>query len=59
MQRVQDALLRARTAADGALPEEFVLADLQEARVALEEVTGVRAADDVLEHIFARFCIGK
>ena len=54
--------LRARTAAladGGALPEEFVLADLQDARAALEEITGRRAPEDVLAHIFARFCIGK
>jgi tRNA U34 5-carboxymethylaminomethyl modifying GTPase MnmE/TrmE len=36
-----------------------VLADLQEARAALEEVTGKRASDDLLTHIFERFCIGK
>jgi tRNA U34 5-carboxymethylaminomethyl modifying GTPase MnmE/TrmE len=41
------------------MPEEFVLADLQSAREALEEVTGKRTADDVLIHIFSRFCIGK
>ena len=40
------------------LSEEFVLADLQEARAALEEITG-RARGDVLAHIFERFCIGK
>ena len=39
--------------------EEFVLADLQSARAALEEVTGVRTPDDVLAHVFARFCVGK
>ena len=41
------------------LPEEIVLVDLHEARHALEEVVGVHAADDLLEHIFSRFCIGK
>ena len=40
-------------------PEEFVLADLNEARARLEEITGARTADDVLHAIFARFCIGK
>ena len=55
-------LARARAAAladGGSLPEEFVLADLQEARAALEEITGRRAPDDVLAHIFSRFCVGK
>jgi len=61
VERAQDALLRAKKGlCDGrALPEEFVLADLQEARSAFEEVTGRRTPDDVLTHIFERFCIGK
>ena len=62
VERATRRSLRARAAAGGrsaSLPEEFVLADLQEARAALEEITGKRAPDDVLAHIFARFCIGK
>jgi tRNA modification GTPase len=62
VRRAHDALVRARGAAlaEGrSLSEEFVLADLQEARAALEEVTGKRSSDDVLTHIFERFCIGK
>jgi tRNA modification GTPase len=62
VQRAHDALTRARSAAlaDGAtLSEEFVLADLQDARSALEEVSGRRTSDDVLAHIFSKFCIGK
>ena len=57
--RVQDALARAATAAAESVSEEFVLADLQEARAALEEVTGKRTSEDVLRHIFQHFCIGK
>jgi tRNA modification GTPase len=56
------ALSRARAAIAGrseSLPEEFVLADLQHARNALEEISGRRAPDDLLAHIFARFCVGK
>jgi tRNA modification GTPase len=62
VQRAHDALERAAAAArheSGALPEEFVLADLQDARLALEEITGRRATEDMLAHIFSRFCIGK
>ena len=40
-------------------PEEFVLTDLQAARAHLDEIVGVRTSDDLLEHIFANFCIGK
>ena len=57
--RAREALARAAAAASNATPEEFVLADLDEARVLLEEVTGARTTDDVLGAIFERFCIGK
>jgi tRNA modification GTPase len=46
-------------AANGDTPEEFVLADLQAARTRLDEIVGVRTSEDVLRHIFERFCIGK
>ncbi|MBI4486910.1 MAG: tRNA uridine-5-carboxymethylaminomethyl(34) synthesis GTPase MnmE, partial [Acidobacteria bacterium] len=62
LQRADAALGRARRAAlaDGAsLSEEFVLADLQDALAALEEISGRRVTDDLLAHIFSRFCIGK
>ena len=60
--RAHEALGRARAAAlseAGSMSEEFVLADLQDARAALEEITGKRATDDMLAHIFSTFCIGK
>jgi tRNA modification GTPase len=53
------ALVRAGDATHAQTPEEFVLADLSEARRCLEEVTGARTSDDVLKAIFERFCIGK
>jgi tRNA modification GTPase len=53
------ALARAFDAASSGLAEEFVLADVHEARALLEEVTGRRTADDVVHAIFDRFCIGK
>jgi len=53
------ALARAEAAAIAGTPEEFVLADILDARRRLEEVTGARTPDDVLHEIFARFCIGK
>lgn len=41
------------------LPEEFLASDLREALEALQEVTGRRAAEDLLGQIFSRFCVGK
>lgn len=43
----------------GSLPEEFLLADLQRVRGVFDEITGRLTPDDVLAHIFERFCIGK
>ena len=57
--RVDEALGRADEAVSAEAPEEFVLADIAEARTALEEITGARTPDDVLAAIFSRFCIGK
>ena len=62
IEKADAALARAACAVDArgdAMPEEFVLDDLHEARHALEEVTGTREVSDLLEHIFSRFCIGK
>ena len=62
LERARQALARARESVDapgGPVPEEFVLTDLNDARIALEEVTGKRTSEDLLRHIFSRFCIGK
>ena len=62
VERAHEALSRARAVADddtARLSEEFILADLQAARAALEEISGRRASEDVLTEIFSRFCIGK
>ena len=53
------ALARASGAAEAGATEELVLAGLQAASGALEELSGKRAPNAVLEHIFERFCIGK
>ena len=62
VQEAKEALNRALEAmqtAGGALPEEFVLVDLQLARTAFDQVVGRRTPDDVLNRIFSRFCVGK
>ncbi len=62
LERARSALGSAGEALEmpgGPVAEEFVLTDLQDARAALEEVTGKRTSEDLLRHIFSRFCIGK
>ncbi len=54
-----DHALEAMGASGNQLPEEFVAADLRAALRSLEEVTGRRTADALLDEIFSAFCIGK
>jgi tRNA modification GTPase len=64
--RHQDALRRAgehlraaQQTLDDRLPLDFVSIDLRAALAALGEITGETATDDLLDRIFAEFCIGK
>src|SRR6185436_19219665 len=60
LEECRASLEAARRAAEaGDVPEEFLLIDLQAARMRLDEVVGRRTSEDVLRHIFERFCIGK
>jgi tRNA modification GTPase len=60
LERARTQLAQARAAAEhDGMSEEFVLADLHAARVSLGEVVGTHTSEDVLQHIFERFCIGK
>jgi tRNA modification GTPase len=58
-ERALESSQRALDALDRGATEELLLVDLHDARHALEEVTGTRTIDDVLLHIFSKFCIGK
>ncbi len=50
---------RAGEALTAGAAEEVVLAELAPAREALEHLTGKRTPDDLLAHVFSRFCVGK
>ncbi len=53
------ALDAARRAVEGKLPHEMLLLDLYSALRPLDAITGATTADDILNLIFSRFCIGK
>ena len=64
LRRAQRAIYEARnasTAAPGrrALPGEIVAGEIRIALESLGEVTGEAVAPDLLDRIFARFCVGK
>ena len=59
LEQARVSIDRARQSASAGVPEEFVLADIHEARGRFDEITGARPQDEVLRLIFERFCIGK
>ncbi len=59
LHRADGALRRALDAVAGGATEEYVAIDVREALHALEEIRGCVTQQDVLNGIFARFCIGK
>jgi len=54
-----EALAAAGAANETGLPHELILMDLHHALQALDSLTGVTTADDILARIFSSFCIGK
>jgi len=57
--RARAALARAGDAASTGAPGEIVALELRDSLAAIGEVSGRHASEEVLERIFARFCIGK
>jgi tRNA modification GTPase len=54
-----EALRQARKAAEFGIPHEMLLLDFYAALRPLDAITGATTADDILNRIFATFCIGK
>lgn len=57
--QAQEALERAAQSVAQQLPVDFWTIDVRDALLALGEVTGVEASEDVLDRVFSTFCIGK
>lgn len=59
LERAHTSLRTAEQSLSGGLSPEFVAFDLREALGTLGEVTGQTVTEEVLDRIFATFCIGK
>ncbi|NPV53127.1 MAG: tRNA uridine-5-carboxymethylaminomethyl(34) synthesis GTPase MnmE [Firmicutes bacterium] len=59
LERSLDALADAQASLRAGTPLDLVAVDVREAIEALGEITGETASADVIERIFADFCIGK
>ena len=59
LDRADAALRRARNSITEGLSYEYVASDLRESLDALGEVVGEITSEEILNHIFSEFCIGK
>ncbi len=59
LHRALEALQRAREGIAAGFSDEFIAADIRAALSALGDIVGETTPQDILNHIFANFCIGK
>ena len=59
LRRASERLSAADKLLEEGAPYELVAAELTEASTALGEITGETTPEDVVQHIFERFCVGK
>jgi tRNA modification GTPase len=59
LERAHDALRRAQALAEAGGATELVAEDIRLAVRAIGEITGAVDVEDVLDRLFASFCIGK
>ncbi len=59
LQRTDQSLALSLESLKAGRSNEFIAVDLRDALNCLGEITGEATSDDILNHIFSRFCIGK
>jgi tRNA modification GTPase len=59
LEKTNDAVKNIFETIDMGLPMDLIAVDLKEALDALSEVTGEISTEDLLDHVFSNFCVGK
>ena len=59
LEKTKDAINNIFTTIDTEMPMDLISVDLREALDALSEITGEISSEDVLDHVFGNFCVGK
>ncbi|MDD2680188.1 MAG: tRNA uridine-5-carboxymethylaminomethyl(34) synthesis GTPase MnmE, partial [Candidatus Omnitrophica bacterium] len=59
LQKAKIVIAEALKSLDNRLPPEFIAQDLKEALGYLDEILGKKFSEDLLDKVFAEFCIGK
>lgn len=57
--QAKEAMNRALITITTRMPEDFISMDLQEANIALGEITGDTVDEEIIDRIFTKFCLGK
>lgn len=57
--RARESVARAQEALEAGVTPDALLTDVEEALLALGELTGQSVREDVTDRIFSRFCVGK
>jgi len=59
LEDIQAALLEALRALKEGFPEEIIVEEIRKIKPLIGQMTGEIGADEILDNIFSRFCIGK
>ena len=59
LEETKDAIRNIFETIDMGLPMDLISVDLKEALDALSEITGEISSEDILDHVFGNFCVGK
>lgn len=59
LEKTKDAIKNIFETIDTGLPMDLISVDLKEALDSLSEITGEISSEDILDHVFGNFCVGK
>ncbi|WP_315344913.1 tRNA uridine-5-carboxymethylaminomethyl(34) synthesis GTPase MnmE [Leptotrichia wadei] len=59
LEKTKDAIKNIFETIDMGLPMDLISVDLKEALDSLSEITGEISSEDILNHVFGNFCVGK
>jgi len=59
LEKTKDAIRNIFETIDVGMPMDLISVDLKEALDSLSEITGEISSEDILDHVFGNFCVGK
>ena len=59
LEKTKDAIRNIFETIDMGLPMDLISVDLKEALDSVSEITGEISSEDILDHVFGNFCVGK